>query len=283
MGCRQITPHLVRLASRLEDKPFHLIASHCQDTSSRKEVIAYLRNNGMSPFAPNLTITKMGRHPDVRGNGYVPYYIVFDHTGKLVHHHMCGTYHGGDGLKMIEWVDKLLKAAPAIYLGPEPFAKIAPLAKKVSSGKSLGSAVKSMEKQLAAPPDDATKKELERLRAIVVRHRDDQLKRIAKLQGSEPGLVIKEAKALAKTFKGTKLATEVDAALEVYEESETLSAAVKMEKAFRKIVKSFEKVKEDKRTDKLIEKTIAKLEKLIEGRGAVPFTETVEAYLMDLR
>ena len=41
-----------------------------------------------------MTITKMGRHPDVRGNGYVPYYVVFDHTGKLAYDHMGGRYHG---------------------------------------------------------------------------------------------------------------------------------------------------------------------------------------------
>lgn len=283
MGCRQITPHLVRLASRLEDEPFHIIASHCQDTSSRKEVIAYLRNNDMSAFAPNLTITKNGRHPDVRGNGYVPYYIVFDHTGKLVHHHMSGSYHGGDGLEMIEWVDKLLKDAPAIYLGKAPFEKIAPLAAKVSSGKSLGTAVKAIEGQLEAPSDEATKAELERLHALVTKYRDGRLARLEKMQGTQPSKVMKEAKSLAKTFKGTKLATEVEAALETYKDSETLAAGTKIEKSFRKIVKSFEKVKESKRTDALIEKTVKKLEKLIDGHGAVPFSQTVEAYLKDLR
>jgi hypothetical protein len=283
VGCRQITPHLVRLASRLQDKPFHIVASHCQDTSSRKEVIAYLRNNNMSAFAPNMTITKNGRHPDVPGNGYVPYYIVFDHTGKLVHHHMCGSYHGGDGLEMIEWVEKLLKDAPEIYLGAEPFKRIAPLASKVSSGKNLGTAVKAIEGHLATAPDEATKAELDRLHAIVTQYRDQKLARLVKMQGSQPSEVIKEAKSLAKTFKGTKLAAEVDTALAGYEDSETLATGTKMEKAFRKIAKSFEKVKEAKRTDALIEKTVKKLEKLLEGNGAVPFAQTIEAFLKDLR
>ena len=103
------------------------------------------------------------------------------------------------------------------------------------------------------------------------------------MQGSQPSEVIKEAKSLAKTFKGTKLAAEVDTALAGYEESETLATGTKMEKAFRKIAKSFERVKESKRTDALIEKTVKKLEKLLEGNGAVPFAQTIEAFLKDLR
>ena len=78
------------------------MASRRQDISSKIAEIAYLKANGMSPFAPNLTITKMGSHPDVKGNGFVPYYIIFDHTGKLVSHNMCGSYQGGDGWKMRE-------------------------------------------------------------------------------------------------------------------------------------------------------------------------------------
>lgn len=271
------------MAKRLEDKPFHIIASHCQDTSSRREVIAYLRNNNMSAFAPNLTITKMGSHPDVRGNGYVPYYIVFDHTGKLVHHHMCGTYHGGDGLKMIEWVDKLLKDAPAIYLGKEPFKKIGTLATKVSTGKGLGASAKKLESQLAEPADAATKAELERLQAILVSYRDGKLARIEKMVGSQPGKVLGAMKSLAKDFKGTKLAEPVDEQLEEYGDSEALKTAVGIEKKFLKIVKSYEKVKESKRTDALMAKTAKKLDKLLEGNGALPFAETIEAFLKDLR
>ena len=95
--------------------------------------------------------------------------------------------------------------------------------------------------------------------------------------------MIPATQRLLKSFKGTKLAEPVQAKLDEYEDSDTLKDAVKLEKGFRKIVKSFEKVKEDKRSDKLIEKTVKKLEQLIEGKGALPFTQTVEAYLKDLR
>ena len=283
MGCRQITPHLVGLASRLQDKPFHLIASHCQDISSRPEVIAYLRNNRMSAFAPNLTITKDGRHPDVKGIGLMPYYILFDHTGKLVHHGMGGSYHGGDGLAMIDSVDKLLKDAPAIYLGPEPFERVGPLASKISSGKGLGGSLKTLEAQLAAAPDEVTKAELERLQALVVRYRDDEARRIDKMVGGQPSGVIPAMKDLVKTFKGTALGPDLETKLAAYEDSDALADAVKFEKDFLKIAKSFEKVKESKRTDALIASTVQKLEKLLEGRDALPFAQTVQAFLMDLR
>ena len=108
------------------------MASHCQDISNQKKVITYLKANKMSEFAPNLTITKDGSHPDVKGIRLMPYYIIFDHTGKLRAHHMCGSYHGGDEWRMIEIVDELLAKTPPIYLGAEPFKKIAPLAAQVA-------------------------------------------------------------------------------------------------------------------------------------------------------
>ena len=74
-----------------------------------------------------MTVTSFGGHPGVKGNGHVPYYMVFDHTGKLRRQHMGGAYHGGDGLEMIEWVDRLLKETPAIWLGNEPFQHLADL------------------------------------------------------------------------------------------------------------------------------------------------------------
>ena len=111
---------MVSLAKRLEDRPFHLVATHCQN-NSQANVISYLQSKNLASNTPNCTVTSFGGHPQVKGNGYVPYYMVFDHHGKLVQHHMCGDYHGGDGLEMIEWVDKLLQDAPGIYLGKEPF------------------------------------------------------------------------------------------------------------------------------------------------------------------
>ena len=140
MGCRAITPALVGLASRLEGKPFHLVASFCQ-RGMREETTAYIKGKGLAPDTPNMTVTYQDRHPQVKGNGYVPYYLVFDHTGRMVHRHMCGDYHGGDGLKMIEWVDELLEKAPEIWLGEEEFATHAKLAERIAAKKHLDKAV----------------------------------------------------------------------------------------------------------------------------------------------
>ena len=282
MGCREITPHLVGLAKRLEGKPFHLIASHCQNTSSRKEVIAYLRANGFSGTSPNMTITKQGRHPDVPGNGYVPYYIVFDHTGKLRHHHMCGNYHGGDGFKMIEWVDKLLKDAPAVWLGKAPYDKHAKLASKIASGKSLGGSIKKLE-ALRANPDAQGQDELTRMHKALVTWRDRKVADATGLETSQPSEVIPQLKAVQKLVKGTSLAGPVDEALAEASDSESLKIATAHEKAFRKIVKAYEKVKESKRTEKLTDRTIAKLEALLEEASGSTFSAAIEDYLSNFR
>ena len=111
-------------------------------------MLAYLAGKGFDPSSSNMTVSSMGGHPKVKGNGYVPYYMVFDHTGKLVRHHMCGDYHGGDGLEMIDWVEKLLKKAPEIYLGAEPFEVHTKLAARVQTGKGLAKSLGEVESLL---------------------------------------------------------------------------------------------------------------------------------------
>ena len=92
MGCKAFTPPLVGLARELEGSPFHLIASHNQrgdDASARHEIF----QNGLDPLTSNVSVVKAANHSWVTGTGYVPYYMVFDHHGDLVHHHQGGPYH----------------------------------------------------------------------------------------------------------------------------------------------------------------------------------------------
>ncbi len=44
---------------------------------------------------------------------FVPYYLIFDHTGKLRYNHMAGPYHGGNGNTYQKLVKELLKEVPA--------------------------------------------------------------------------------------------------------------------------------------------------------------------------
>ena len=74
--------------------PFHLIATDRQ-RGKREDQVAYLKGLGLTADTPNFTVTSDGGHPAVKGNGYVPYYMIFDHRGRLVRDHMAGAYHGG--------------------------------------------------------------------------------------------------------------------------------------------------------------------------------------------
>ena len=68
-----------------------------------------------------------------------------------------------------------------------------------------------------------------------------------------------------------------------WEASDDLKTAVEIQKKYEKIVRAFERLKEKKRTDTVIERVVKKLEALIEGREHLPIATTVEAYLADLR
>lgn len=278
MGCKAITPHLVSLAKRLEGKPFHLVAAHCQ-RDSQDNVVAYLKSQGLAADAPNVTVTSFGGHPKVKGNGYVPYYIVFDHHGKMVHHHMCGAYHGGDGLKMIEWVDKLLDAAPSIYLGKEPFTALPKLAKKVGD-KKLPAALREIDRERAdeATPADE-KAELDRLHAAVTSYRDRMLKQADALVATNPGEVVPLLKDLQKEFVRTSLAGPVDEKLAAMRDSDELETAAKIYDRYERALKRLEK----RPSDKARAKTADKLEKLIADHGDLPVAATIRAKIGELR
>lgn len=232
---------MVSLAKRLEGKPFHLIASYCQ-SGAKDDVLAYAQSKGITANNPNLTITKQGRHPDVKGNGHVPYYIVFDHTGKLVREHMCGAYHGGDGDGYIEWVDKMMAKAPAIYLGNEPYAKAPAEAAAISARKKMSGALAKVTAG-AAGDDAALKRECERITTWVTKWRDAQLKHVDRLLAKDPARVVPVLKALSKDFKGHALAAEIDAKLKELDGSKELKAAIKIAKSWAKYRAVFEKAK----------------------------------------
>lgn len=163
-----MTPHLVGLARNLEGEAFHFVAQHCQK-DTRENVVAYVRSKGLAPDTPNVTVTSFGRHPKVKGNGYVPYSMVFDHHGDLVYHHMSGDYHGGDGLEVLEVVRRYVSVVPEVYLGKAPFERFAELAARVEEGRDLGRLEAEILEARAEALDAAEEAELDRMTAGLTR------------------------------------------------------------------------------------------------------------------
>ena len=98
---------MVSLAKELKDKPVHIIASYCQ-RGNKDNALNLLRKHGWSDKINNLTVMNFTHFPKAPVK-YVPYYLVFDQTGKLVKNHMAGLYHGGDGDNYQQEVKDLLK------------------------------------------------------------------------------------------------------------------------------------------------------------------------------
>ncbi|MEE8106760.1 MAG: hypothetical protein V3T86_14605 [Planctomycetota bacterium] len=248
------------------------MAAHNQN-DTKENVVAYMKSNGLSDDTTNLTVTSRGRHSKVKGNGYVPYYMVFDQHGNLAHHHMCGDYHGGDGLKMIEWVDKLLKESGDIYLGAEPYEHAPKLAKQIASKKSLAAAVKKVETERAAGATGGRLSDLDRLYAALTTYRDGRLEGVARLLATKPDRVLKTLKVLDKEMKGTELGGPVAAKLLEMSKSADLKAAIGVAKTFEKAKKRFE----ERPTAGNLKKTRTKLEKLVAGHPNLPITKTVQS------
>lgn len=101
---------MVSLAKSLADKPFHLIASYCQQ-GTKEKALASLKVKGWSQDFKNTSVMYGTQFPKAPVK-YVPYYLIFDHTGKLRYNHMAGPYHGGDGNTYQKLVKELLKEVP---------------------------------------------------------------------------------------------------------------------------------------------------------------------------
>ncbi len=269
---------MVSLAKKLEGRPFHLLATHCQ-RQPKEKVVAYIKSKQLEPDTPNFTVSSFGGHPDVSGSGYVPYYMVFDHHGDLAYHHMCGQYHGGDGLEMISWIERLLMDTPAIYLGKEPYTHEAKLAKQISKKKSLPSAIKQIETRLATEPR-ASEGELQRLHDALKSYRDSRLSRADEFVAKQPSRVLPLLKQLAKDFKGTQLGRPVETRYKELSASKELKAAVAAEKSSKKIMKALDKTE---RTAKAMARARKKLQALIDKNAELPYAETLKKSLAELK
>lgn len=199
MGCRAFTPPLVGLARELEGQPFHLLSSHNQSGSAeaaRHEIF----QNGLAPLAPNVTVAKQADHPGVKGTGYVPYYLVFDHHGDLAYHHQGGPYHGGDGNAVHDRVREMLTQVPVIYCGKEAFENHERLALELQKGHKLKKSFATLAALLKTSPEDP---ELLRLAGGVELYRDNLLRELRRQQATDPAGALKQLKAAVKEFEGT--------------------------------------------------------------------------------
>ena len=168
--------------------------------------------------------------------------MVFDHHGDIVHHHMGGRYHGGDGFAMIDWVDRLLKDAPAIYLGREPFGEHARLAEQVSSGRDLKSALARLHREVDASDGEPTG-ELARIVDGVERWRDRELARIGRLLATRPSAAIQSLQELSREMGKSGLGQPVADRLQELDGSNELATAVRIEQSFAKLKARIDKLK----------------------------------------
>ncbi|MGE4158003.1 MAG: TlpA family protein disulfide reductase [Planctomycetota bacterium] len=82
--CKKGFPHLISLARKHKDKPFHLIASNWQGGFKTADFMAFLKDEcNMEENEPALSVVDQGSHPGITPKG-IPHWGVFNHKGVLV-------------------------------------------------------------------------------------------------------------------------------------------------------------------------------------------------------
>ena len=135
---------MVGLAKKYKDDPLHIIASYCQ-RGSKDPALEFLKSKGWDEEKmTNMSVMYQTRYTNDGKITYVPYYLIFDHTGKLRYHHMAGPYHGGNGDKYQKQVAELLKEVPKKELR-DPNAPLTKLRGwKNAEGKTIEAALLSV-------------------------------------------------------------------------------------------------------------------------------------------
>ncbi len=294
-----VTPHLAGLAKRLGGKKFHLIVS--TNPGDIERLAKHLRAEGLTEAIPGVTVAGGAGHPEWGGAVQVPYYVLFDHTGKLVRHRKCGDDHeGADGLQMIEWVDKLLAQIPPIAVGEEPYTALADVAKQIAFKKKLAANVKQLEAE--APEAEGERvEEIKRLLERVAAWRDEEIATALAYLGTEPKQTVPALKALSGELKGTALVAPVEEKLKAMRKAPELKSALKLAAALEKTQKKLDKLKvpkaaanrgvktfrlDDPDCRKKHEKALAReakaLRKALEGHEGLPFAQRVQEMIAKL-
>lgn len=292
---------MVRLAKEMESKPFHLIASDCQD-SKKEDVLLQLKSNGYETDTQNFTITQFGGHEFVKGNGFAPYYILFDHRGKVFYHYKAGGAHGGDGLKFLELTKQLIEDAPIIYTGRKLYVHITALADQVAKKQQLPTAIESIRKRIIdGTESQPVLEELQRLYDRIKKYRDQRLKAIDKMMGTNPDKVLGELKTLQNDFKGTTIADSIEDKMDAMKNSKELKEAIEVQKKWIAIqtkislLKPCESCKKkasksmndscsscQKANQEWIQKLAQQMEKDLEGKDHLVITQNAKKFMQQL-
>lgn len=286
---------MVGLAKELEGEPFHLVASYNQ-RGDGKVALHEIFENGLSLTSRNVSATLHARHPGVKGTGYVPYYMVFDRHGDLAHHHQGGPYHGGDGEAVLERVREMLKDAPRIYVGKEPFATHEKLAKEISEGKKLGRSLEKLQRAVADSPDDP---ELKRLVEAVERHGRNALRRFERDVATRSKGAIKDLSALARAYGKTPWGTKLVERAEALEGKGVAKAHNTSAKLLTKALAGWERLapvrgnggqvrnpadgRFRKNNEELLKSVTGLLERVVEEHGELPAGKEAKRLLAVIR
>lgn len=104
-----MAPRMVSLAKKLKNRPFHLVASHSQRFGDKESALKLLKSAKWREEMTNVSLVGYGYAPKGIEHRYVPFYLLFDHTGKLRYYHQAGPYHGGNDDSFKTEVYRLLK------------------------------------------------------------------------------------------------------------------------------------------------------------------------------
>lgn len=256
----------------------------------------------MSENEPNMSVVSQGSHPGMQTRG-IPFWGVFNHKGELVKAVV--------GAPDDAFIESLLKEAPSLYLGEEPFTKAGDLAKQVESGKNLGALMARLEGiaqggvlpegakplsevDLALALDETGKAECQRLLDVLTRYAEAKLSAALSLEGSSPSGLIPALTQIEKELAGSNFTAEkITKTVAEKKADANLKTAIKIEGEAKGILKSLERLKSCQNcmrsgaktmnpgcagcktaNQKKIEETAAKLEALIEGKD-IPYAQKV--------
>jgi hypothetical protein len=237
--CRQVMPGLASYEKNMRGSGLVVLGVARQST--REAALEVARQSGVDfPIIDGATL------PEVQEK--IPQYIVYDHTGEIVHRQTESTgEQGGLAPRTLSAIDKALtRSGPVLDVIPEEFQEkeINKLARRASKGSGLGKLLSDLDVRITQG-SEAERIEGERLRDQIVAYGERVLADAEAVRAERPHRHFDMMKDLAKEFKGHDLGDKAESVLTSIKQDKAAMREVEASRLYEKMQFATERERQD--------------------------------------
>ena len=249
--CKAVTPAVVKLYNEfLESGKFEVICSSRQKTKKNK-VKGYFKGKKAT-----FSVYDQLKIPNDGHNGALPYFMLFDHKGKMV-------AKGQDFMAMQSKVKSLVNLAPEPMIADVKTKHFGKQAATLKKGKSVKAVLDAIKKKVAGDPEKL--KEFNAITAAVTKWGKAEIQKVELLLNQDLAHGITQSQVIETTFKGLDLSKTFLSKMKALKNDKNFADFMTINRSADKAKSKFKKKKSS--THKAIKSVQARLDKFLKIDG----------------